>query len=46
MTMATPAELRAQLDQLRATRAGGVREVQNGDERIAYQSGRDLDVAP
>jgi hypothetical protein len=43
--MATLAELQAQLETLRATRAGGVREVQNGEERLAYQSGADLAAA-
>jgi hypothetical protein len=39
--MATLPELYAQLEQLRASRTG-VREVQNGDERVAYHSDRDV----
>ncbi|MFM9860552.1 gpW family head-tail joining protein [Pseudoxanthobacter sp. M-2] len=43
--MTTTTELREQLDRLRTSRAAGVREVQNGDERVVYQNDRDLAAA-
>lgn len=43
--MTTLTELRERLARLRTSRAAGVREVQNADERVVFQNDRDLGAA-
>lgn len=43
--MATPAELRDRLENLRSIRASAEREVQFGDERVVYRSDEEIAAA-